>query len=74
MPMDKPRFRRWLGYNYLPLNLSAWATITALLLVEAPLMMLSFHATPETLEWWALATFSFSIFIAGLAFIHWHSE
>jgi hypothetical protein len=72
--MDKPRFRRWLGYNYLPLNPSAWLTIAALFLVEAPLLMLSFRMPPETLECWGLAILSFSIFLSGWAFIHWHSE
>ncbi len=72
--MDKPRFRRWLGYNYLPLNLTAWLTIAVLLLIEAPLMALSFHVVPETLEWWGIAILSFCIFLSGLAFIHWHSE
>ncbi|MCC4231439.1 hypothetical protein LL253_01895 [Sphingobium soli] len=73
-PMNKPRFRRWLGYNYLPLNLTAWLTIAALLLIEAPLMALSFHVVPETLEWWGLAILSFGLFLSGWAFIHWHSE
>ena len=57
-----PRFRRWLGYSYLPLNLTAWLTIAALLLIEAPLMALSFHVVPETLEWWGIAILSFCIF------------
>lgn len=72
--MDRPRFRRWLGYNYLPLNLSAWLTIAALLLAEAPLMALSFRVDPESLEWWLLAILSFGVFMSGLAFIHWHAD
>ncbi|CAN5188365.1 hypothetical protein BH11PSE5_BH11PSE5_00780 [soil metagenome] len=72
--MDRPRFRRWLGYNYLPLNGAAWLAIAAVLLVEMPIMVLFTWVEAETPLWWLLAITGFGIIMTYWAFAHWHSD
>jgi hypothetical protein len=72
--MDKPRFRRWFGYNYLPLNLSAWLSIGFLIAMEIPLIDAWLRAQVETVWWWLLTVIAFGIFLAWWTLAHWHSD
>lgn len=69
-----PRFRRWLGFNYVPCNGAGWLTFAALFAIEIPIGIASLAVEPKSLSWWLLAVTGFAISLAFLAFIHMRTE
>ena len=66
---DEPWFRRWFGFSFKPINWRGWAATVAFLLIEAPIMLLSFQVKAESLAWWLLAVTGFAVFLGFWAFV-----
>lgn len=67
-------FRRWFGFSFRPINWQGWALTVAFVLIEAPLMMLSFQVEGGSLAWWLLAASAFALFLGFFAFVLWKTE
>ncbi|MFD1951921.1 hypothetical protein ACFSGX_14200 [Sphingomonas arantia] len=72
--MEAPRYRRWFGFSYLPLNRSGFLMIVAFLAVEVAIMLMGELADPIRFTFELVTLISFAVFFWFWSFVHTRTE